>query len=45
MGRREQITVSLPKKVLEKLDELVKEGRYLSRSEAIREAIRAFLRE
>ena len=39
------ITVHIPEKFLEALDELVAEGRYPNRSEIIRIAIRDFLRE
>lgn len=39
------ITVHIPEKFLEALDELVAEGKYPNRSEIIRIAIRDFLRE
>jgi len=37
------ISVHLPKQLLEELDEMVKQGRFPSRSEAIRIAIRDLL--
>jgi Arc/MetJ-type ribon-helix-helix transcriptional regulator len=39
------VCVHLPKRVVEELDELVKEGEFPSRSEAIREAVKEFLEE
>jgi len=38
------VTVKLPELYIEGLDILVKEGRYVSRSEAIRVAVRELLR-
>ena len=38
------VTVKIPELYLESIDELVKDGRYSSRSEAIRTAIRDLLR-
>ncbi len=38
------VTVKLPEVYVEVLDELIKLGRYGSRSEAIREALREFFR-
>lgn len=38
------VTVKLPEVYVEVLDELIKLGRYGSRSEAIREALRDFFR-
>lgn len=38
------VTVKLPETYLEGIDELIKIGRYTSRSEVIREAIRDLLR-
>jgi len=42
-GGRVQISVKLPKAYIDELDELVKEGRFSSRSEAIRVAIRMLI--
>jgi Arc/MetJ-type ribon-helix-helix transcriptional regulator len=45
-GEREKmviVCVHMPKSLVEKLDELVKQGEFPSRSEAIREAIKDFL--
>ena len=39
------ITVKIPEVFVEGIDDLVKVGKYASRSEAIRVAIRDFLRE
>ena len=42
--RMEHLSCYIPRKHIEKLDELVKKGVYPSRSEVIREAIRRLLR-
>jgi Arc/MetJ-type ribon-helix-helix transcriptional regulator len=39
------VCVHMPKSLVEKLDELVKQGEFPSRSEAIREIIKDFLEE
>ncbi len=39
------VQVRIPKKVIEKIDEFVKEGYYSSRSEYIREKIRESVRK
>jgi Arc/MetJ-type ribon-helix-helix transcriptional regulator len=41
----ELVTVLLPKRFLERIDELVREGLYSSRSDSIRSAVRLFLKE
>ena len=38
----ERISVTLPRQMLEKIDELVRNGKYAGRSEVIREALRKF---
>ena len=43
--RMKNISVRLPDKLLEDIDSLVEEGRYSSRTEALREAARRLLRE
>jgi Predicted transcriptional regulators containing the CopG/Arc/MetJ DNA-binding domain and a metal-binding domain len=37
------ITVKIPMKILQEVDELVKEGVFVSRSEAVREALKLLL--
>jgi len=47
-GEREKMIIvcaHMPKSLVEKLDELVKQGEFPSRSEAIREIIKDFLEE
>ena len=41
----ERITITLPKQMLDRIDELVDSGRYAGRSEVIREALRRFFDE
>ncbi|HUX97960.1 MAG TPA: ribbon-helix-helix domain-containing protein [Candidatus Deferrimicrobium sp.] len=41
----ETLQIRLPKKLLAKVDELVKSGLFQSRSEIIREAVRNYIRE
>jgi len=38
------LTVKVPKKYVEEIDRLVEEGRYVTRSEAIRHALRELIR-
>ena len=41
----ETLQIRLPKKILEKVDELVKSGLFQSRSEIVREAIRNYIKQ
>jgi len=41
----ETLQIRLPKKILEKVDELVKSGLFQSRSEIIREAVRNYIKQ
>jgi len=43
--KAERISISLPKKLVEKFDALIKEKKYTHRSEAIRDLIREFIIE
>jgi Arc/MetJ-type ribon-helix-helix transcriptional regulator len=43
MGGQKMVTVKMPEIYVEKLDELVKEGYYTSRSHALRQAVIALL--
>ncbi len=38
------LTVKVPKKYVEEIDRLVREGRYITRSEAVRHALRELIR-
>jgi antitoxin ParD1/3/4 len=43
--KMEMISIHIPKQMLEQLDQMVKLGIYPSRSEAIRAAVREFLKD
>jgi len=43
--KAERISISLPKELVEKFDELIREKKYTNRSEAIRDLIRNFIIE
>jgi Arc/MetJ-type ribon-helix-helix transcriptional regulator len=45
LARARVVSVRLPAELLEEVEKLVEEGRFRSRSEAIREALRSFLYE
>ncbi len=43
--KMEMVSIHIPKQMLEQLDQMVKLGIYPSRSEAIRAAVREFLKD
>jgi putative addiction module CopG family antidote len=43
--RARVVSVRLPEELIEEVERLVKEGRFKSRSEVVREALRSFLHE
>ena len=45
MARARVVSVRLPAELLEEVERLVEKGRFKSKSEAIREALRSFLYE
>ncbi|MFQ6050179.1 MAG: ribbon-helix-helix domain-containing protein [Candidatus Hydrothermarchaeota archaeon] len=41
--RDDRVTVRMPKKHIEEIDSLVRKGKFSSRSEVIREAVKSFV--